>query len=182
MTRARHAPTPRCMRTGFSYISVVVPIALAAAVHGIVVPVTTARATAATTSSAPLIAHVSAVGDTAITTMDGVYTLAQATRGSNVFAAYCKSCHTPTFHSGPPFRAKWYGRSLVDLFVYMRREMPKNAPGSMSDADYTLAIAYLLRINGMPTGTRPLLADTAELRRIRLDSVPASSSPEGPAR
>ena len=154
-------------------VTAIVPIALAAIVYGSVVPASAARAT--TVRSAM-------IADTAITTMGGVYTLVQATRGSNVFAAYCKSCHTPTFHSGPPFRAKWYGRSLVDLFVYVRREMPKNAPGSMSDADYTLAIAYLLRINGMPTGTKPLAADTAELRRIRLDSVPASSSPEGPAR
>jgi S-disulfanyl-L-cysteine oxidoreductase SoxD len=115
--------------------------------------------------------------DTGVTTMDGVYTLAQATRGSNVFAAYCQSCHTPTFHSGPPFRAKWYGRPLGDLFAYLRREMPKNAPGSMSDADYTLAIAYLLRINGMPTGMKPLSSDSAALRRIRLDSVPASPAP-----
>jgi mono/diheme cytochrome c family protein len=117
--------------------------------------------------------------DSLRTTMDGVYTLAQATRGSNVFAAYCKSCHTPTFHSGPPFRAKWYGRPLGDLYSYIKREMPKNAPGSMSDADYTLAIAYLLRINGMPTGVKPLAADSVELHRIRLDSVPASSSHEG---
>ena len=161
------------MRTPSAFVTAIVPIALAAIAYGSVVPASAARAT--TVRSAM-------IADTAITTMDGVYTLAQATRGSNVFAAYCKSCHTPTFHSGPPFRAKWYGRSLVDLFVYVRREMPKNAPGSMSDADYTLAIAYLLRINGMPTGTKPLAADTAELRRIRLDSVPASSSPEGPAR
>ncbi|MBC7842783.1 MAG: cytochrome c [Gemmatimonadaceae bacterium] len=170
------------MRTGFRSVTAVVPIALAALAYAIVVPVTPARATPLPSRSAPQQRHVREVGDTAITTMDGVYTLAQATRGGNVFAAYCKSCHTPTFHSGPPFRAKWYGRSLVDLFVYVRREMPKNAPGSMSDADYTLAIAYLLRINGMPTGAKPLAADTAELRRIRLDSVPAASSPEGPAR
>ena len=170
------------MRTASRSLTAVVPIALAAIAYGSVAPVTQASATSSPIARASLQAGRVAVRDTAITTMDGVYTLAQATRGSNVFAAYCKSCHTPTFHSGPPFRAKWYGRPLAELFVYVRREMPKNAPGSMSDTDYTLAIAYLLRINGMPTGTRPLAADTAELRRIRLDSVPASSSPEGPAR
>ena len=170
------------MRAASISITAVLPIALAAIAYGSVVPALQARAAAAPVSPTSRIANHAGHGDTAITTMDGVYTLAQATRGSNVFAAYCKSCHTPTFHSGPPFRAKWYGRSLVELFVYVRREMPKNAPGSMSDTDYALAIAYLLRINGMPTGTKPLAADTAELRRIRLDSVPASSSPEGPAR
>ena len=156
----------------------VMPIALAALVCAWVAPPTPGRA-ASVASLHEM--HGAPIGDTAVTTMDGVYTLVQATRGSNVFAAYCKSCHTPAFHTGPTFRAKWFGRSLLELFAYVRREMPKNAPGSMSDADYTLALAYLLRINGMPTGLKPLATDTTELRRIRLDSVPTSSF-EGPAR
>lgn len=117
--------------------------------------------------------------DTVRTTMDGVYTMAQATRGSDVFAAYCKSCHTPTVHSGPPFRSKWFGRALSDLYSYMRREMPKNDPGSISDADYARALAYLLRINGMPAGTVPLAADSAALHHIRLDSVRAVPTASG---
>lgn len=103
--------------------------------------------------------------------MDGVYTAAQATKGSDVFATFCRSCHSPTVHAGPPFRNKWYGRTLGELFGYMRREMPKNEPGSMSDEEYALALAYLLRINGMPAGNRPLAADSAALQRIRLDSA-----------
>jgi S-disulfanyl-L-cysteine oxidoreductase SoxD len=116
---------------------------------------------------------------TVVTTMDGVYTLAQATKGSDVFAQFCKSCHTPTVHSGPPFRAKWFGRSLSDLYGYLRREMPKNEPGSMSDVDYARALAYLLRINGMPAGSVPLAADSAALHRIRLDSVRAAPTATG---
>ncbi len=108
--------------------------------------------------------------------MDGVYTMAQAIKGSDVFAAYCKTCHTPTVHSGPPFRAKWFGRALSDLYSYIRREMPKNEPGSMSDADYARALAYLLRINGMPPGNVPLASDSTALHRIRLDSVRAGST------
>jgi S-disulfanyl-L-cysteine oxidoreductase SoxD len=118
--------------------------------------------------------------DTTRTTMDGVYSAAQALGGADVFAEQCRSCHTPTVHSGPAFRAKWYGRTLGELFGYLRREMPKNEPGSMSDDDYAKALAYLLRINGMPAGARPLQADSAALHRIRLDStrsVPTSPSP-----
>lgn len=118
-----------------------------------------------------------ASADTVRTSMDGVYTSEQALRGKDVFAAQCQSCHTPTFHTGPVFRARWFGRSLGELFGYMRREMPRNDPGSMSDEDYSLALAYLLRVNGMPTGAEPLAADSAELHRIRLDSIPAASSP-----
>jgi mono/diheme cytochrome c family protein len=118
--------------------------------------------------------------DTARTTMDGVYTLAQATKGRDVFASSCQSCHTPTQHSGPPFRNKWFGKSLGDLYAYIRKEMPKNEPGSMSDDDYVRALAYLLRMNGMPTGSTPLTADSAALHRIRLDSVRAVSPTPSP--
>lgn len=118
----------------------------------------------------PALAH-AAWRDTALTTMDGVYTAAQATAGSDVFAAYCRSCHTPTVHSGPPFRGKWFGRPLAVLYGYIRREMPKSEPGSMSDEDYAAALAYLLKMNGMPAGDRTLPADSAALQHIRLDSV-----------
>jgi len=118
--------------------------------------------------------------DTGRTTMDGVYTLAQAAKGRDVFASSCQSCHTPTQHSGPPFRNKWFGRSLGDLYAYIRKEMPKNEPGSMSDEDYVRALAYLLRMNGMPTGSTPLTADSAALHRIRLDSVRAVPSTQSP--
>ena len=117
--------------------------------------------------------------DTARTTMDGVYTLQQAVKGKDVFAAYCITCHTPTVHSGPPFRSKWFGRPLSDLFSYIQRAMPKAAPGSMSDADYARALAYLLRINGMPAGTIPLAADSTTLHSIRLDSVRAGPTASG---
>jgi S-disulfanyl-L-cysteine oxidoreductase SoxD len=112
--------------------------------------------------------------------MDGVYTTAQATKGSEVFATFCRSCHTPTVHSGAPFRAKWFGHSVGELFGYLRREMPKNDPGSMSDDEYAVALAYLLKMNGMPAGTVPLAADSAALHRIRLDSVRALPSTQSP--
>ena len=85
--------------------------------------------------------------------------------------AVCQSCHTPTVHAGPPFRKVWFGRTLGELFGYLRREMPKSDPGSMSDEDYSLALAYLLKINGMPAGSEPLAADSTVLHSIRLDSV-----------
>lgn len=124
--------------------------------------------------SAPTATH--AAVDTARTTMDGVYTAAQATKGADVFATFCRSCHTPAVHTGAPFRAKWFGRPLDELFGYLRREMPKNEPGSMSDEEYSLALAYILRMNGMPAGAESLAADSAALHRIRLDSVRAVPS------
>jgi mono/diheme cytochrome c family protein len=110
-------------------------------------------------------------------TMDGVYTLAQANEGKDLFAGLCQSCHTPTVHAGPPFRNKWFGQSLGALFGYLRREMPKADPGSLSDEEYSLLVAYLMRINGMPPGQTPLAADSAALHRIRIDSVRSAGKP-----
>jgi mono/diheme cytochrome c family protein len=108
-----------------------------------------------------------------VSTADGVYTTVQATKGKDVFASACQSCHTPTVHAGPPFRNKWFGRTLGDLFTYLRENMPQADPGSMSDEEYVLVTAYLLRINGMPAGEQPLAANVDSLHRIRLDSLPS---------
>lgn len=117
--------------------------------------------------------------DTLRTTLDGVYTLAQANAGKDLFAIACQSCHTPTFHATPAFRSKWSGRTLGELFGYMRREMPQADPGGMTNAEYLDVLAYMLRINGMPTGGAPLAGDSASLHRIKLRlEPPAPTSPD----
>lgn len=119
------------------------------------------------------------IPDTLRTTLDGVYTLAQANTGKDVFAIACQSCHSPTFHATPAFRTKWTGRTLGELFGYMRREMPQADPGGMTDEEYLDVLAYMLRINGMPTGNDPLAGDSTALHRItlRLDR-PDPTSPD----
>jgi len=111
---------------------------------------------------------------------DGVYTRQQADEGRDLFALACQSCHAPTQHSGPPFLGKWHGRTLADLFTYLRREMPQTDPGTMTNAEYAALTAYILRINQMPAGRTPLAADSAALHRIRIDTVP--TAPAGAAR
>lgn len=104
---------------------------------------------------------------------DGVYTRQQADEGRDLFALACQSCHAPTQHSGPPFLGKWHGRTLADLFTYMRREMPQTDPGTMTNDEYAALTAYILRINQMPAGRSPLAADSAALHRIRIDTLPS---------
>jgi S-disulfanyl-L-cysteine oxidoreductase SoxD len=113
-------------------------------------------------------------------TADGVYTAAQANAGRELWAAACNNCHTP--HNGIPFKNKWMGRDLAALFVYTRNEMPKADPGSLVDEEVTQAIAYLMRVNGMPVGDRPLPSDSAGLSRIRFDSVRSVPTSTGPRR
>lgn len=141
-----------------------------------------AAAATRATHDEPKPATAASVADSVRSSADGVYTLAQATRGRDVFAIACQSCHTPTQHSGPPFRQKWFGRTLADLYDYVRTEMPQTDPGTMSDEEYILLVAYTLRINGMPPGPDALAPDPAALRRIRLDSVATAPSHHGSRR
>lgn len=113
------------------------------------------------------------------TTADGVYTRQQADAGRDLFALACQSCHAPLQHSGPPFMNKWHGRSVADLFTYMRREMPQTDPGTMTDDEYASLTAYVLRINAMPAGSAPLAPDSLTLHRIRIDSLPSVPAAPG---
>lgn len=111
---------------------------------------------------------------TARSTADGVYTSEQADQGFELFVSACQNCHAPTQHAQAPFRARWSGRDLGYLFGYLRREMPQTDPGTLTNEEYAQLVAYLLRINGMKPGPLALLADSAALVSIRIDSVPSA--------
>ena len=104
----------------------------------------------------------------ALTTLTGVYTMDQATRGRTVFLGMCRDCHTPEEQSGDRFAKRWLGQSLGDLYEYLSTEMPKNDPGSLAPGDYSDVMAYMLRINAMPVGTRPLPTDVPALKQIQI--------------
>jgi mono/diheme cytochrome c family protein len=103
-----------------------------------------------------------------LTTRSGVYNAAQAERGKNVYAGYCRSCHTAESHTGATFVATWKGRPLSDLFAFMQEKMPKNEPGSLSDREYVDVMTYVLKMNKMPAGKTELPIDTTALGRIRI--------------
>jgi alcohol dehydrogenase (cytochrome c) len=103
---------------------------------------------------------------------DGVYTAAQAAQGRTVYAEHCAACHGATFNpaqgvpplTGPAFAANWKGHSLAELYAKVKT-MPPGSGGSLSDADYRAATAYLLQANGYKPG-QPLPDDEALLRAI----------------
>ena len=113
------------------------------------------------------------------TTRAGVFSVEQASRGADVYASYCKSCHTAETHTGENFRTHWKGKPLSDLFAYIRDRMPKNDPGSLSAEEYADVLAYVLQINRMPAGQSELPPDSTELSRIRIETpaVPTRKAP-----
>ena len=108
----------------------------------------------------------------------GVYTEAQAAEGATVYKAHCVSCHGESLDGGEQvpalrgvsFGATWEGVPLSDLFERMRKTMPPGRSGAVNRQDYARVLAYVLRINGMPSGEMPLASDAAALASITFHS------------
>lgn len=131
------------------------------------------RARAQGTTAKPQAAPVSS----GLTTLSGVYTAEQASRGKDVYAGACKSCHTPVSHTGATFNKWWRGKQLSDLFGFISTNMPKNDPGSLAPEDVADVTAYLLKMNAMPTGPAELPADIDSLKKVRIEAKPSRLSP-----
>jgi mono/diheme cytochrome c family protein len=112
-------------------------------------------------------------GQTAVagTTKARVYTVAQAARGEELYMSLCLSCHPPATYTGAVFKT-WQGRTLGELLAFLQEKMPKNDPGSLTDKEYADVIAYLLKLNKMPTGRADLSPDLKVLRAIKIDILP----------
>jgi alcohol dehydrogenase (cytochrome c) len=121
----------------------------------------------------------------------GTFTEGQSTRGRHVFGTYCASCHgaelegaTGPALAGSVFLSKWNGgpaRSTAELFHLLSTTMPKPAMGSLAPAAYLDVLTYLLHRNGVPPGSRPLVATDAALRAVKLPAVAAPVAKVVPA-
>lgn len=109
----------------------------------------------------------------------GVYTDDQAAAGEKIYYARCSSCHgdelggierAPAL-AGGPFLETWRGKSLRRLLDRIDA-MPPTEPKSLSAADATAVIAFLLRSSEMPSGPTALPADRVQLGEISFESAP----------
>ena len=101
------------------------------------------------------------------TTLDGVYSAAQATRGDGTFSSLCTGCHTAASFKGGTFLA-WADAPVADLFTYLTDTMPEDAPGSLTPAQYADVLAFLFKTNGMPAGKDDLKTDATVLGKITI--------------
>jgi mono/diheme cytochrome c family protein len=135
--------------------------------RGAVVRVAIAVATIATGARGAL---AQSNGSAAVrSTSSGVYSAEQASRGKDMYAMQCKSCHTPESHTGVVFANSWDRRPLSDLYAFIVTRMPKNEPGSLQPDEYADVLAYLLKLNDLPSGDAPLPADSLAMRKIRIE-------------
>ena len=103
-----------------------------------------------------------------------------------MYAGMCRSCHSPASHTGATFEKWWRGRTVAVLFGYVSSQMPKNNPGSMNPDEYADVLAYLLKMNAMPSGARELAADSTSLATLMIE-MPAmvrkrATAPRKPSR
>ena len=92
------------------------------------------------------------------------YTAQQARTGAEVYERACATCHLPSLLgsfeapplAGPNFRIRWVDQPVAELLRVTGERMPPQAPGSLSQEEYTAMVAYLLRESGVPPGVVPL--------------------------
>ena len=98
----------------------------------------------------------------------GLYTNDQASRGADAFEDVCSECHTTNEFRGRVFQADWGRRSVYSFYRTVRSTMPDDNPGGLSEEVYLDVIAYILGMNGHPTGPGELNADSP-MREVRID-------------
>jgi mono/diheme cytochrome c family protein len=116
---------------------------------------------------------------TAVTSLSGVYTTEQATKGQDIFSAACLSCHKPVEFAGEKFWKTLTGRPLFEFFKYVKTDMPQDNPGSLGDEDYANVISYIFTLNSMPAGQKAMPTDSATLSKIKVvaPAPPGSAVP-----
>lgn len=113
---------------------------------------------------------------------DGVYTDAQAERGSAAFARSCGGCHTLGTQGRSPLAGDVFWKSFsqktaADLLEFVSVNMPNGAPASLNAATYADIVAAMLKANGLPAGAGELGATTVAGVQI----VPKDGNMELPA-
>lgn len=102
------------------------------------------------------------------TSADSTFTAEQADRGAKVFIRVCVECHERLEMANDDFRLKWEGQTTFDLFKSIATTMPDSDPGSLPRADYLDVVAYILKLNGVPTGPAELAEDSTVMSMAKL--------------
>jgi cytochrome c len=115
-----------------------------------------------------------------ISVWDGVYTDAQAERGHTLYMQNCSRCHGANLwgtYEIPPlvgrFMPYWSGSKLAALFDYVSAAMPLDHPGALSAHANADIVAFILKNNDIPSGSKELTTDS--VKAINFDSAKSVS-------
>jgi cytochrome c len=94
---------------------------------------------------------------------DGVYSDVQAERGHTLYMQNCSRCHGADLsgnYETPPlvgrFMPYWSGSTLDALLDYVSTAMPLDHPGALGADANTDILAFILKGNGIPAGSKEL--------------------------
>jgi len=120
------------------------------------------------------------------------FTPSQVAAGKLAYARACGLCHGAALQggaavalAGDAFARTWGdGRHQgADFFDAIAKQMPKNAPGSLSPADNLAIAAFILGSNGYAAGAEPLtlaaLAGALPASRMAVEGLPAPTGTPG---
>jgi len=99
------------------------------------------------------------------TVWDGVYTEAQAARGTMAYGPSCSGCHALAAEGrsplvGDPFWKSFAQKTVGELLEFVSTYMPNGRPGSLDKSTYADIVALMLKSNGFPAGTTELGPNT----------------------
>jgi mono/diheme cytochrome c family protein len=125
------------------------------------------------------------------TVWDKVYSEEQAAKGKIEYETHCEVCHQKDLTGrasggegaelvGNVFTRKWEFQNLNQLFSEIKKRMPRDNPGTLSDEGYLNVVAYLLQVNKFPAGD-PLELDAARLGAILFTSKAGATGPAAAA-
>ncbi len=113
------------------------------------------------------------------TIWDGVYSDAQADRGHTMYMQNCSRCHGVNLwgtYEIPPlvgrFMPYYSGSSLEALFQYVSTAMPLDHPGMLPASVNADIVAYLLKANDVPPGSKELRPEA--MKGISFEARPVS--------
>ncbi len=130
---------------------------------------------------AVLILGLSPTGVAAGPIWDGVFSVAQVSRGEAAYGEFCLHCHKFDLAGngdlippigGPGFIEEIKGITFSDLYAYVTDNMPLDDPRSLAPQTYIDVLAYILNFSGYPTGEVELGQDPAILRSIVIELQP----------
>ena len=108
-----------------------------------------------------------------------LYAASQATTGNGEYASNCAACHGARLEggagpalSGPALRelAKDTRFTVGDMFAVLAKQMPLNQPASLKHEQYVAIMAYILKRNGYPAGTKALTYSEALRSNVPMTS------------
>lgn len=98
----------------------------------------------------------------------GAYAVEQAARGRAAFRQSCAVCHATADFRGRDFAWRWRRQTAWDLYRRIATTMPFNDPGGLPEQAYTDVTAYILSLNGYPSGMTELIASERAMAAIAL--------------